>query len=416
MSLKAFVGRAGAPVRRAGALALLGAVASLVVAACGSASPSTSAPSAPGRVALPIASSVTTAKATWAVVPVGAFWELLRTPAAGASWSNVTPPGVGDSGGLVVGPAPDQSLIAGFLPSALLKFSPVERTTNGTAWTPGLLPGALAHGPDVLSAGSGGIAWAVLASGAGTVVSTSDGGSSWRGLVDERQLAATAAGRQCGTTGVTAVADVGTSSGLLGVTCARPGVVGIIEGHNAPGPDGWTLAGPRLGGALADGQARVLRLVGGTGWLFALLAITTAGSNAGPGGQGLTVIAAWSGGAGQTWHESQALPLSAGTTLADIVSAGPVGLGVPRATSLPVASVLIKRPTGSLEVEQLSATTAGWQRLPSVPARTVVVAAVAGGPLEAVAVQGQFVQIWSRDPGSAYWRRIQTILVPPGGS
>lgn len=81
-----------------------------------------------------------------------------------------------------------------------------------------------------------------------------------------------------------------------------------------------------------------------------------------------------------------------------------------------MATVLIKRPGGSLEIEQLPGPTASWRLLPSTPARTVALAQAAGGPLEALAVQGQFVQVWSHDPGSAYWKRVQTIFVPPGSA
>ena len=378
-----------------------------VLAACSSASSTTPAATTPERLALPLASSVDDLERRLGRRAGGRFLGALRQPTNGTRWSNVTPPGVGDSGGLVVGIAPDESLTAGFLPSDLLKFSPLERTNDGISWTPGLLPGALASGPDVLSVGIGRTAWAVLASAGGKVVTTSDNGSTWRDLVDEHQLAGTAAGQACGTTVISAVADVGPSAGLLAATCTRSGVVGILEGPGPATAHRWILAGPTLPTAIAHGQVQVLRLTGAPGHLFVLLAVA-AGSGA------VNVIAAWSDGIGHPWHVSEPLSLAEGGSEGDIVSAGPIGVPGRPAEDGPMATVLIKRPGGSLEIEQLPGPTASWRLLPSTPARTVALAQAAGGPLEALAVQGQFVQIWSHDPGSAYWKRVQTIFVPPG--
>jgi hypothetical protein len=175
-----------------------------------------------------------------------------------------------------------------------------------------------------------------------------------------------------------------------------------------------------LPAALAEGKVRVLRLVGGSDDRFVLLAVTTAGSDH---ADEESVLAAWSDGGDGSWHESPPLALGAGSPTGEIVSAGPIGAGpgVAGTTTTPAAaaataSVLIRRPDGSLATEQVSATTATWRLVASTPARTVALAQAAGGPLEALAVQGQFVQIWSHDPASAYWRKIQTIFVPPGTS
>ena len=97
------------------------------------------------------ASGVSTPDGSWSTVPMGqvsdqsnTFWELFHTAPGSSRWTLVTPEGTADNGGLVAGVSGD-SIAAGVLPSALLRFSPLSSSADGGAsWTPVFLPGALA--------------------------------------------------------------------------------------------------------------------------------------------------------------------------------------------------------------------------------------------------------------------------------
>jgi len=394
------------------------AIAVFVLAGCANATAPSSSRSATSSVSLPLAESATTARATWAVVPVAGFWELLRLPSGGSHWSLATPPGVGDQGGLVIGIAPDQALTAGFRPTQLLKFSPFARTSDGSGWTTGVLPGSLVDSPDALSVGSDGLAWAVLTSASGKVVTTSDGGSTWREMVSGRELAESPVGRACGLSAITAVAHLASVGAVVAVSCSRPGAVGVLTSAGVRGIGGWAFSGPRLPRSLNRGQVQVLRLIGGPEGLFVLLAVTTRERDDREL-KTVHLIAAWSDLSASTWHESPPLPLGKGSTVGKILSAGTIGSDVAETARLdaagPAASVLIAT-SGKLEAEQVSRIAAGWQLLPFTPAKTVTLAEAGNGTLEALAVQGQFIQVWSHGPGVAYWTRIQTVFVPAGGS
>ena len=81
--------------------------------------------------ALP-ASAVSTPDGSWSTLPMGllsdqsnTFWQLFHASPGSSRWSLVTPEGTADNGGLVAGVSGD-SVAAGVLPSALLRFSPLS--------------------------------------------------------------------------------------------------------------------------------------------------------------------------------------------------------------------------------------------------------------------------------------------------
>ena len=85
------------------------------------------------------------------------FWQLLHADPGSSQWSVVTPQGVADNGGLVTAAGVTAaSTTVGFLPSQLLRFSPLSATTDaGRNWSPGSFPvplppdrTRLASGPD----------------------------------------------------------------------------------------------------------------------------------------------------------------------------------------------------------------------------------------------------------------------------
>ena len=165
----------------------------------------------------PLATSLSSAGGSWALLPAGAssgeehFWELLHRGAGSSRWSLATPPGVQDNGGLAIAAA-GGTLLAGFLPSYNLHFSPLALTTNGGAtWmpTPVPLPSGLTGVPDSLALNAGGTTYALLAKDGGEIVVGNTRGGEWRPFTTARALAttplaptATPLARSCGLTSI----------------------------------------------------------------------------------------------------------------------------------------------------------------------------------------------------------------------
>ena len=296
-------------------LAGLGAVAAVasVLAGCASAS-STQEPSAPAAT-LPLATSLAAAGGgAWAVVAVGGsagsentFWELFTRPAASSQWKLVTPPGIADNGGLVAAaPADGQRLDIAILPSQGLRFSPLALTGDGgNTWDTGLVDAAVAAVPDAFASGDGKML-ALLTDG--TIEQAAAPGSNWTRLAAPGALAASAAGRQCQVTRLTAVALTASGTPLAAASCDRPGVVGIFTRSGGA----WESAGLTLSGQLAGKPVQVLRLTGTSAGTVALLQAGT-GSTA-------DLLAAWSGD-GTHWTVSS--PAQAGSGPVQASGAGP---------------------------------------------------------------------------------------------
>ena len=96
--------------------------------------------------------------------------------------------------------------------------------------------------PDALAGGPGGQLIA-LSQGGGAQLGTHDG-ATWTKLASVPSLAATAAGRACGLTGLTAAAFSSSAAAavpLLAGRCDRPGIAGIFALRGGS----WQAAGPR---------------------------------------------------------------------------------------------------------------------------------------------------------------------------
>ena len=221
---------AASPVTASTALAVVAACC-LLLAACGTRHrPASFSPVPAPR--LPVTTAVTTSGASWAVVRTGGkpaggtFWQLLVRPAHAAGWRLVTPPGVADNAGLVLAPGAGGAMTVGFVPSALLRFTPLATTTDdGAHWSQGLLPARLAarraRWPRCRAAGC----WR---SPRPARWSRDAGGTHWKALVTLRALAASAAGRACGLTALTAVAAGPSGAPVLGGFCGRAGTTGLF--------------------------------------------------------------------------------------------------------------------------------------------------------------------------------------------
>jgi hypothetical protein len=249
---------------RAGACVLAAAVAGgLLLAGCGTRPGGVTLASA-AAARIPITTAVTTASASWAVVRTGgrrpgdSFWQLLVRPAHAVRWRLVTPPGVADNAGLVLAPAAGGAMTVAFLPGAQLRFTPLATSTDdGVHWSAGLLPATLAPVPGALAALPGGRLLAVTRTG---VLESDAGGKAWKSVVRLRALAASAAGRKCGLTALTAVAAGPSGTPVIGGACGRRRSIGVFREATS----GWQLLAPGRRAGLR-GPVVVLELTTGSG-------------------------------------------------------------------------------------------------------------------------------------------------------
>jgi hypothetical protein len=459
--------------RRGRGLAAGGAVAAALIAAagCGSSPAGGAAAVAPAAAAPPLALSLADAGGTsWAVVEMGGrsaqdenFWQVFVRPAGAAAWRLATPAGVADNGGLVVASTGAGALLAGFRPSQDLTFSPLAATSDaGARWAPGgpVSPG-LSDVPGALAAGPGDRLIA-LTDGGG-VEEGSGGGTRWTRLASARGLAATAAGRACGLSGVTAAAFAADGAPLLGGTCGKPGVAGIFAWRGGT----WRAAGPALPAALARRDVSVLRL-GSVSMRAARVALgsgtatasgSAGGSAAGSGGSaaGSGGSAAGSGGSaagsgGSTAGSGRSAARSGGAAAGGSAGGGTVAVlavgrgaaaGVVVAWSVSGGSGWRLSPVltaGSLRVRSVSlwpdgsaglvlsgrrgergATIAGpggsWAALPALPAGVATLAPGSGGGVEALTVERSTMRAWRLSGGVAGWSEFQQVRVSiPYGS
>ena len=348
----------------------------MLAAGCGSAARPAAAP-APGSVALPLPSSVTGDQATWAAVPMGTagpnlFWQLFLLPAGSARWTLTTPPDVATNGAITLAAGDGTALATGILPSHLLGFSPITSTADGgRTWAASAPDPGLASVPDALAATAGGGELITLDHD-GRVDAGPAGAAARPRLTSAAALAATAAGRACTLTGLTAVAFSPAGSPLVAGQCARPGVAGIFL--DAGGT--WQAAGPALPAALAGERAAVIRLTRGGRGLTALLQAGT--------GRSAALIAAWSS-TGSHWTLSPPLRLDGQAVLSSSFGSGSLAVEL----------------TGR-RGELLASPLAAWQPLPELPAaRAVALALPAAGDVDALVAAGSVLTAWQVHPAPA---------------
>ena len=312
-------------------------------------------------------------------------------------WSVVTPEGVADNGGLVVGTA-GGSVVVGFLPSQLLRYSPLAQSIDGGAtWSPQLLPAGLTPLPDVLASTRGRGRWSTR--------------RDRRGQGAFRRRRACRAGPcsspppasppslvGCGVTTIDAVAILPTGSPLVATGCRRNGVVGIFTKTGGA----W-----RPYGTMLRGQSRsatdVLRLEA-SGTTAAALAATSRGGQR-------ALVALWREG-GAPWTAAVPLILPAGAS----VLASAVGADGAMA-------VILDSPQDGVAAYSVEPGGA-WARLAQPPAGTTAIALPSGpatidGPtIDAFTVQGGSLGVYALGPIGSKWVRVQSsqIAIPYGSS
>ncbi|HET7016582.1 MAG TPA: hypothetical protein VFI65_21850 [Streptosporangiaceae bacterium] len=361
----------------------------LLATGCGTTSRQAATPPAGNASAkLSLATSVATTSRNWAVLVVGDsadstndFWQLLARPATGGTWRLVTPPGVASNGGLVVAPTGTSSLLAGFLPSQELRFTPLATTANaGSNWSAGVLNAHLADTPDALAADPGtGKVLALLADG--TLRQSTNGGKAWSTIATRQSVAKTQAGHRCDLTQLTGTAFSPSGDPMLAGSCSTHGQAGIFTLTSGT----WQPSNPSVP---ADQPVTTLSISASAGSTQALLAI----------GDGATasLVAARYAGDPARWTLSQ--PFTVGSEKVLSVSTGSNG----------TTAVLLSGRAGLL----LAGAAADWQRLPGLPPATQALTAGPGSELQALTAGRTTVGIWTLNDSRSGWTQVQHLPVP----
>jgi hypothetical protein len=337
---------------------------------------------APAASPLSLVSSVQTAGATWATIPMGAtagpneFWQLFTRPAGSPDWRLETPPGIATNGALVLA-GTGATLTAGIRPSIDLTFSPVTGTSDGgKTWTTSPPQAGLADHPDALAAAPDGH---LIAAGQDHQISVlAPGGVSWSELTSENALS-TVAG--CGLTSVSAVAYTPSGEPLVAGTCRQTGTAGVL----VKSASGWGLAGLSLPASLQSQPVQVLRLTRTSAGDVALLQART------------SLVAAWSGD-GRHWSVS--------TSLA-------IGGASPASVSFGVKNSVAVALTGG-RAQTVSGPGGAWTELPTLPSvaagHSVALALPMVGGTEALAAGAGALTVYQL--AGARWVKAQVIKVP----
>ena len=384
------------PVASSATFGRVGRTLLVAIAMCGLtlaiAAPSATAAAVPQP---PLRSGTSTSSGSWVVLPLGdlsdkenTFWQLLHLAAGSTSWSQVTPEGTADNGGLVAGMS-GPSVLAGVLPSQLLMFSPLSVSSDsGGTWNPVYLPGAVAQVPDGLAVDSGGDGRELAIVGK-RVLAAPSAASTWSTLVSLSTLRRLFPG--CGGQRLQAVAFTPAGSPLVGVQC-RHGVGLFTEAFGS-----WRHVGPRLGHKLGAAPTSILRLDTTGSAITALLAVVHSGHT--------QLVATWQPADG-VWTNSPALTVRSGPTATSIGQSGQIG-------------VLAGSKHGAVVEE--AAPGDKWTVLPAPPHATVALASSApapspnetgGDPIELFTSDGSGFSVYALPPSGTSWLKVQSTQVP----
>jgi hypothetical protein len=316
------------------------------------------------------------------------FWQLLFRPQGSTRWTLVTPPGVASNGGLSAGPSagPTGALVVGFQPTELLTYSPVARTADeGKKWSAGVLPAGLLDVADAIATGPDGAVLALVRSEGGSLVRSDGTLTRWTAVTARGALDATAAGRGCGVTALSALSESGDVP-ELGADCSVPGVVGLFSDVSGT----WTETGPRI--PSEEGRTMdVLRLTSGpAGGTEALVEARS--------GKSEWLVALWRGAGSRTWSVSE--PIAIGGKVLSAGSGNGQAMDVVTAQGWRASRLLSIAGPGSR-----------WRSMGAPPERTQAVVGGANG-MVALAVSGSTVSVMGRDAAAGRWRRTEKVHVP----
>jgi len=345
--------------------------------------------------AAPLASATTTEEGAWALVamghlhdPLNTFWQVLFLGSHSSHWVVVTPPGVADNGGLVVAPTGSGDALVGFETSQNLTFSPLALTPDsGATWVPGLLNAPLATSPDSLAyrPGSSAAPGRALALSGSTVLGTGPTFESWSRLASLRSLRF--ADPECRPARLAAVALGPGSAPLVALDCARNGGLALLSRQGGE----WRAAGLRL----ANQQPGVVLRLFVDGDLTTVLGGADRGAH-----QGL--VAAWE--ANGRWVASPFQALPRGATL-DSTAVGPAG-----------SILVVVRLRGRAMLFSLTGPHSNWVQLARLPPQCSTAAIEPTGAIDAFAVHGGRLDVFSLAADHWVHRQTTTIAIAYGSS
>ncbi len=348
--------------------------------------------------ALP-ASGVSTAHGSWSTLPMGqlsepsnTFWELFHAVPGSSRWTLVTPEGTADNGGLVAGVSGD-SIAAGVLPSAFLRFSPLSSSSDGgSSWSPVFLPGALARLADALAIEKSGTPAGLAVLRDGTVLAAATSFGSWAPLVSTAALRRAAP--SCEISAIAAVAFSTAGAPLVATDCERGARVGLFSQTDGS----WHLAGPTLAVGRGRGATGVLRLETSGGVTTLLATVGGAGHEA--------LEVAWAQN-DSVWTTSAPLPVPS----VESVRASAVGADGR-------VAVLVSTPKSKRAVFEAGPDGRAWSSLPPPPSGAMGLAlpgdrSTVDAPLvDLFSVNGSALRVFELTPSGATWSRVQTTQVP----
>jgi len=346
----------------------------------------------------------------WAIVPVGAggfptgpSWRLFVLSGVPSLWSDVTPAGVDDHGGLA-GSFGSIGGVVGVEASGLLGFSPLATTPDGGVhWSSGILPSGLAPVPDAVAASSDGRLLALLGTDGSSIVSSDDRGASTSTLSGRAALAA-AGGTACALTALTAVSFGPNGQPIAGGRCQRSSHVGIFELTDSS----WTQVGPSVPtGPAAHGSQRH-RAPGPTSTVVSstiteVLRIWTDASR-------LEVLAeaVAADGTASVFRSTQGV--SGSWTSSPVYDVPPSQRLVATGDAADGSCYFLMSHDGVLTAEVLGVSGASWGTLPGLPAGTTTLVLDAGGATESLAVVASTVMVYVLGPAGS-WSLEQKLTV-----
>ena len=334
-------------------------------------------------VRLPLATSVTSAGGTWAVVPAGqiddphnTLWQLLEVPPGTDQWTDdVTATGAATNGGLVLAAAGPTVEVA-VVPFGQLQYSPVVAVSSGTS---GPLPVGIKAAVSALAVGPGGRTAAVT--GDGRILEATGTLDTWRPVAGLAQLS--------GAVAVNGVTYGPHGTLMAGATAGRPGRVDLYE----RGPDGqWSLVGPELPASDRSDRAEVVWLGMPSAGVTALVALT------GPGGDRLTVTGQSPAGTG-AWAIGPTLAMPDRDSLLSV-------------SALDGQVLVLQQRGRRLTLDGSTGPDGAWTRYPTPPAGTVDVLRTVQADAQIVALSVDGARLTSYTLDHKDWRPTQTLTVP----
>ena len=277
------------------------------------------------------------------------------------------------------------SVVTGFLPSQLLRFSPLAVSSNGgRAWNPQILPAALAAEPDALASGPAGNAVAAVVGG--KVLAAPAGLSRWSSLVTVSRLAHLFP--RCGVTSIGAVAVLPSGAPLVATGCGRGGF-GIFTETDGT----WSAYGTASGAWRS--ATEVLRLAA-TGPTATALVRTQRGGDP-------VFVGAWQGPSGiWTFSSPLSLPPRAVIRASAVGDDGTLAMVVDSDAALSAYTI---DPNGA------------WRQLPAPPSGTTAISIPAGPTtidartVDTFTVHGGALGVYALTPSGTRWVRVQSSRV-----